>query len=66
LFIFLVIDPVQKVSLAVSDLQRSIHYWSALLGMKVIEKNEDKKIALMGFSDNQVWLKIIHLLYFWQ
>ncbi|KTG05191.1 hypothetical protein cypCar_00011922 [Cyprinus carpio] len=43
-----------KVSLAVSDLQRSVHYWSALLGMKVIEKNEDKKIALMGFSDNQL------------
>ncbi|KAI2656188.1 Glyoxalase domain-containing protein 4 [Labeo rohita] len=47
-------DPVQKVSLAVSDLQCSVHYWSALLGMKVIEKNEDKKIAVMGFSDNQL------------
>lgn len=47
-------DPVQKVSLAVSDLQRSVHYWSSLLGMKVIEKNEDKKTVLMGFSDNQV------------
>uniref|UniRef100_A0A671PU24 Glyoxalase domain-containing protein 4-like n=1 Tax=Sinocyclocheilus anshuiensis TaxID=1608454 RepID=A0A671PU24_9TELE len=51
-------DPVQKVSLAVSDLQRSVHYWSALLGMKVIEKNEDKKIALMGFSDNQCKLEL--------
>lgn len=50
-------DPIQKVSLAVSDLQRSVHYWSSLLGMKVIEKNEAKKTVLMGFSDNQVWLK---------
>ncbi|KAL1260586.1 hypothetical protein QQF64_008413 [Cirrhinus molitorella] len=53
-----VCDPVQKVSLAVSDLQRSVHYWSALLGMKVIEKNEDKKFAVMGFSDNQCKLEL--------
>lgn len=50
-------DPVQKVSLAVSDLRRSVHYWSSLLGMKVIEKNEDKRTVVMGFLDNQVWLK---------
>uniref|UniRef100_A0A8C2J759 Glyoxalase domain containing 4 n=1 Tax=Cyprinus carpio TaxID=7962 RepID=A0A8C2J759_CYPCA len=49
--------PGGYLSLAVSDLQRSVHYWSALLGMKVIEKNEDKKIALMGFSDNQCKLE---------
>ncbi|XP_056612151.1 glyoxalase domain-containing protein 4 isoform X2 [Triplophysa dalaica] len=51
-------DPIQKVSLAVSDLQRSVHYWSSLLGMKVIEKNEDKKTVLMGFSDNQCKLEL--------
>lgn len=47
-------DPVQKVCLGVSDLQRSTHYWSSLLGMKVVEKNEDKKTVLMGFGDTQV------------
>ncbi|XP_036415382.1 glyoxalase domain-containing protein 4 [Colossoma macropomum] len=51
-------DPVQKVSLAVSDLQRSVHYWSSLLGMKVIEKSEGKKSVLMGFSDSQCKLEL--------
>ncbi|KAL7831638.1 hypothetical protein AOLI_G00291860 [Acnodon oligacanthus] len=51
-------DPVQKVSLAVSDLQRSVHYWSSLLGMKVIEKSEEKKSVLMGFSDSQCKLEL--------
>ncbi|XP_071383213.1 glyoxalase domain-containing protein 4 isoform X5 [Centroberyx affinis] len=47
-------DPVQKVCLAVSDLQRSTHYWTALLGMKLMEKNEEKKTVLMGFKDTQL------------
>ncbi|XP_062872502.1 glyoxalase domain-containing protein 4 [Trichomycterus rosablanca] len=51
-------DPVQKVSLAVSDLQRSIHYWSSLLGMKVMEKSEEMKSVLMGFSDSQCKLEL--------
>lgn len=45
---------MQKVSLGVSDLQRSTHYWTTLLGMKVMEKNEEKKTALLGFEDSQV------------
>lgn len=48
------IDPVQKVCLGVSDLHKSTQYWAALLGMKVMEKNEEKKTALLGFSDTQV------------
>lgn len=47
-------DPVQKVCLGVSDLQRSTRYWTTLLGMKVMEKNEEKKTVLMGFADTQV------------
>lgn len=47
-------DPVQKVCLGVSDLQGSTHYWTSLLGMKVMEKNEEKKTVLMGFADTQV------------
>ncbi|KAM4589548.1 glyoxalase domain-containing protein 4 [Fundulus diaphanus] len=45
-------DPVQKVSLGVSDLQRSTHYWATLLGMKVIGKCEEKNTVLLGFSDS--------------
>ncbi|XP_037124100.1 glyoxalase domain-containing protein 4 [Syngnathus acus] len=47
-------DPVQKVCLGVSDLAKSIHYWSKLLGMTVMEKNDDKKTALLGFGDTQL------------
>ncbi|MEE6469484.1 hypothetical protein FKM82_008648 [Ascaphus truei] len=46
-------DPVQKVTLAVSDLQKSIAYWSGLLGMKMYNKDETKKKALLGYADNQ-------------
>lgn len=48
------LDPVQKVCLGVSDLQRSTHYWTTLLGMKVMERNEEKKTVLLGFSETQV------------
>uniref|UniRef100_A0A7N9ATD0 Glyoxalase domain containing 4 n=1 Tax=Mastacembelus armatus TaxID=205130 RepID=A0A7N9ATD0_9TELE len=41
-------DPVQKVCLAVSDLQRSTHYWATLLGMKVMERNEEKKTVQLS------------------
>ncbi|KAF4085893.1 hypothetical protein AMELA_G00100130 [Ameiurus melas] len=51
-------DPVQKITLAVSDLQCSVHYWSSLLGMKVMEKSEEKKSVLMGFSDSQCKLEL--------
>ncbi|KAG9330335.1 hypothetical protein JZ751_025676 [Albula glossodonta] len=54
-------DPVQKVCLAVSDLQRSTHYWSSLLGMQVYEKNEDKNTVLLGFGQNQCKLELKHI-----
>ncbi|XP_020784332.2 glyoxalase domain-containing protein 4 isoform X1 [Boleophthalmus pectinirostris] len=51
-------DPVQKVCLAVSDLQKSIHYWTTLLGMKVLDRNEQKKTVLMGYTDKQCKLEL--------
>lgn len=51
-------DPAQKITLAVSDLQRSVHYWSSLLGMKVMEKSDEKKSVLMGFSESQCKLEL--------
>ncbi|NP_001085671.1 glyoxalase domain containing 4 L homeolog [Xenopus laevis] len=51
-------DPVQKVALAVSDLQKSLHYWSNLLGMKIYSKDETKKKALLGYADNQCKLEL--------
>ncbi|XP_072248322.1 glyoxalase domain-containing protein 4 isoform X2 [Leuresthes tenuis] len=46
-------DPVQKVCLGVSNLQKSTHYWATLLGMTVMDKNEEKKTVLLGFADSQ-------------
>ncbi|XP_061684373.1 glyoxalase domain-containing protein 4 isoform X2 [Syngnathoides biaculeatus] len=51
-------DPVQKVSLGVSDLPKSIHYWSKLLGMTLMERNDDQKTALLGFGDTQCKLEL--------
>lgn len=50
-----------KVTLGVSDLQKSVSYWSGLLGMKIYEKDEEKQRALLGYADNQVspWKKKI-------
>eukprot|EP00071_Canis_lupus_P045588 XP_022279145.1 glyoxalase domain-containing protein 4 isoform X2 [Canis lupus familiaris] len=47
-------DPVLKVTLAVSDLQKSLNYWSNLLGMKIYEKDEEKQRVLLGYADNQL------------
>lgn len=48
------IDPVLKVTLGVSDLQKSVSYWSDLLGMKIYEKDEENRWAVLGYADNQV------------
>lgn len=47
-------DPVLKVTLGVSDLHKSVNYWSHLLGMKIYEKDEEKQRVLLGYADNQV------------
>lgn len=43
-----------KVTLGVSNLQKSVNYWSNLLEMKIYEKDEEKQRALLGYADNQV------------
>ncbi|XP_067421904.1 glyoxalase domain-containing protein 4 isoform X2 [Emydura macquarii macquarii] len=51
-------DPVLKVTLAVSNLQKSVGYWSDLLGMKIYETDEEKQRALLGYADNQCKLEL--------
>uniref|UniRef100_A0A2K6T923 Glyoxalase domain containing 4 n=1 Tax=Saimiri boliviensis boliviensis TaxID=39432 RepID=A0A2K6T923_SAIBB len=50
-------DPV-LITLAVSDLQKSLNYWCNLLGMKIYEKDEEKQRALLGYADNQCKLEL--------
>ncbi|NXP95399.1 GLOD4 protein, partial [Passerina amoena] len=51
-------DPVWKVTLGVSNLQKSVSYWSGLLGMKIYEKDEEKQRALLGYADDQCKLEL--------
>ncbi|XP_061461280.1 glyoxalase domain-containing protein 4 isoform X2 [Rhineura floridana] len=51
-------DPVLKVTLAVSSLQKSVDYWSKLLGMKVYEEDEGKQKTLLGYADDQCKLEL--------
>ncbi|XP_072099703.1 glyoxalase domain-containing protein 4 isoform X1 [Mobula birostris] len=51
-------DPVQKVTLAVSDLQAAVKYWCDLLGMKLYEKDDAKKQVLLGYADDQCKLEL--------
>lgn len=49
-------DPVKMVSLASSNLQRSLDFWTKLCGMKLFSK-EDKK-CVVGYSDDRCKLEL--------
>jgi catechol-2,3-dioxygenase len=52
----LVKDPVEKVTLASSNLQRSIDYWNGVLGLKIY--SQDNKKVVFGFSDSQAKVEL--------
>nr|XP_021185034.2 glyoxalase domain-containing protein 4 [Helicoverpa armigera] len=52
-------DPVVKVSLASSNLEKSIEYWNGLLSLKVFEKTT--KTVTLGFGDNQAKLELVDI-----
>lgn len=37
-----------------TDIQKSLNYWSNLLGMNIYEQDEEKQRAVLGYADNQV------------
>lgn len=49
-------DPVKKVTLASSNLQQSVKFWSELCGMKIFSQEEKK--ALLGYSEDQCKLEL--------
>ncbi|XP_017771030.1 PREDICTED: glyoxalase domain-containing protein 4 [Nicrophorus vespilloides] len=49
-------DPVEKVILASSNLQRSLDYWNNLLGLKVFEQSE--RSAVLGFKEAEAKLEL--------
>jgi catechol-2,3-dioxygenase len=52
-------DPVQSVSLGVSDLAASLKYWHELLGMTVVSQSSDR--ATLTFSEKQAMLELVKL-----
>nr|XP_033325530.1 glyoxalase domain-containing protein 4 [Megalopta genalis] len=48
-------DPVEKVTLSSSDLQKTIAYWKDILKLKVF--NETDKSILLGYTDDQAKLE---------
>lgn len=51
-------DPILKVTLPESDLEKSFGYWYNVVGMKVCEKDEKKQSSLLGCADNQCKLEL--------
>ncbi|CAH0390606.1 unnamed protein product [Bemisia tabaci] len=49
-------DPVEKVTLASTDLKKSIEYWNKTLGLKLYEN--DSSHAIVGFADDQAKLEL--------
>ncbi|KAJ8725768.1 hypothetical protein PYW08_003951 [Mythimna loreyi] len=52
-------DPVVKVSLACSNLEKSIAYWNGLLSLKIFEKTT--KTVTVGFGDQQAKLELVQI-----
>ncbi|KAJ8982121.1 hypothetical protein NQ317_002847 [Molorchus minor] len=49
-------DPVQKVTLASSNLEKSIKYWNGILGLKIF--NQTDKTVELGFNENETKLEL--------
>jgi len=52
-------DPVMKVTLASSNLNKSIDFWKRLCGMNIYEQNE--KSAVLGYNDKQCKLELVDI-----
>lgn len=55
----LFLDPVEKVTLASSNLSESIKYWNGLLGLDIFEKSE--KSVTVGFDKNEAKLELLDI-----
>lgn len=49
-------DPVEKVTLASSDLKASVEYWTTIAGMKVFSQGDTT--AVIGYNDEQAKLEL--------
>lgn len=54
---FLIADPVEKVSLACSNVEKSIEYWKMLLGLKIFKKSD--ALVDLGFKFEETKLELV-------
>lgn len=52
-------DPVYKITLSVTNLQKSLEYWNKLLGMNILQQSDTS--AELGYSDNQCRLELVQI-----
>lgn len=55
-FFYYFVDPVEKVTLSSSNLEKSISYWRDILNLKVFDQKE--KSVLLGFGEDQAKLEL--------
>jgi catechol-2,3-dioxygenase len=55
----LFVDPVEKISLAVSNLKNSTDYWQGLLKMKVIKQSN--KTVELTYGEGQTILELCEI-----
>ena len=56
---YFLLDPVFKVTLSVSNLQKSLEYWNKLLGMKIVSQSDSS--AELTYSDSQVLVCVVYV-----
>lgn len=49
-------DPVEKVTLASSNLANSVKYWNTILGLTIFDQSKDT--VLLGFKENEAKLEL--------
>lgn len=52
-------DPIVKVQLASSNLQKSLKYWNGILNLKIFKQSD--KSALLGYDENEAKLELVDI-----
>lgn len=57
--LILLVDPVEKVTLASSNLSKSINYWNGILGLDIF--NQTNNSVTVGFNKNEAKLELLDI-----
>lgn len=54
IYISLAVDPVKKVALNCTNIEKTLHYWHDLLEMNVITKSDQEILLVYGANSAQL------------